>query len=110
MKRKPHSAHGPFVLPALALIVALFATTALAMGGRTEADGVNQANSGCVVGGCNGELCLDAAGEGMASTCSVEPEHACYKLHGTCKRTDGVCGWVNTPALAACLKNPPGAM
>ena len=67
------------------------------------------AKDGCVIGGCNNELCLDKklADEGIASVCVIRPEFVCYK-DATCeKQTDGTCGWTQSAELQACLKNPP---
>jgi hypothetical protein len=58
----------------------------------------------CIPTGCGGQLCSDQV---MISTCVFRPEHACYR-NAECKRqADGLCGWTETPTLAACLSNPP---
>jgi eight-cysteine-cluster-containing protein len=60
--------------------------------------------SECRATGCSGQICAD---EDMFSTCEYRPEYACYQS-ATCERqTDGQCGWTPTPALQACLANPP---
>ena len=60
----------------------------------------------CERGGCGGELCHEP-GEGRASICVARPEHACYRS-ATCERQPGgACGWTQTPALRACIANPP---
>lgn len=97
----------------LALLVAtLFAANAGAMGelGLTPETNTPTSKSGCVVGGCSSQLCLDAAtADGLASTCEWTPQYACYRTHGTCERQpNGQCGWGESPALKACIANPPG--
>lgn len=63
----------------------------------------------CVIGGCNGELCLDkeANDKGVASICLYKPEFACYKSAKCEKQANGKCGWTQTSELKACLSNPP---
>lgn len=59
----------------------------------------------CFVGGCSSQVCSDQ--EGMVSTCEYRPEYSCYQ-GATCERqASGQCGWTQTPALKACLMNPP---
>ena len=58
---------------------------------------------GCVIGGCNGELCQDADEEPLSSICIFRPEYICYKS-ATCElQNDGKCGWTQTEELQACL-------
>lgn len=60
-----------------------------------------QGENGCVIGGCSGEICAE---EEMFSTCIFRPEAICYK-DATCeRRTDGGCGWTQTPELTTCLE------
>ena len=55
---------------------------------------------GCIVGGCNGEVCSDKQ---VASPCVYKPEFECYK-NATCERQgNGSCGWTSTPELISCL-------
>ncbi len=57
---------------------------------------------GCVIGGCSGQLCVEAGNE-MMTTCEWRAEYACYKK-ATCERqSSGECGWTDTPALQQCL-------
>ncbi len=58
----------------------------------------------CVIGGCSGQVCGEAAAEdGMVTTCEYRAEYACYK-EAVCERqATGVCGWTETPTLRACL-------
>jgi len=57
----------------------------------------------CVVGGCSGELCVDATLGGVASICIYREEYMCYKT-AKCERQDnGQCGWTQTDELASCL-------
>lgn len=60
----------------------------------------------CVKTGCSGTVCAEPGNE-VVTTCEFKPEYACYR-DATCERqADGTCGWTQTPALAACLANPP---
>lgn len=60
-------------------------------------------DAGCKVGGCSGQLCLDAAGEEMASTCEWKDEYSCYKQAKCEKQSDGKCGWTKTAVFKQCL-------
>lgn len=61
---------------------------------------------GCLQGGCSGEICTDPGGP-TVSPCIALPQYACYR-NATCERqADGHCDWTQTPALEACLANPP---
>lgn len=61
------------------------------------------AGDGCVVEGCNSELCQGADEEPLASICLYKPDYACYKS-ATCERqANGKCGWTQTEALTSCL-------
>jgi eight-cysteine-cluster-containing protein len=63
--------------------------------------GACQTDDDCVVTGCSGQLCEAAP---TASTCEFLPQYACYRDEiTTCGCNDGVCGWAQTEALAACL-------
>ncbi len=60
-------------------------------------------SSGCMVGGCSGQLCLDASDGDMASTCEWREAYACYQT-ATCERqSDGACGWTETKELTQCV-------
>jgi hypothetical protein len=63
----------------------------------------------CIVGGCSGELCVEAsAGQPPVSTCEWLPEYACYQT-ATCERqANGNCGWTSTPELTRCLSDAAG--
>lgn len=79
---------------------------AMAMGDRQAPD-TPHTSSGCIIGGCSGELCTNASNGDMMSTCEVRAEYACYK-GAECKRqSDGNCGWTITPTMKQCLANPP---
>ncbi|MFV1917644.1 MAG: hypothetical protein ACC618_04165, partial [Patescibacteria group bacterium] len=58
---------------------------------------------GCVVGGCNGELCQDADEEPLASICIFRPEYECYKSASCKHRANSKCGWTQTEELKTCL-------
>jgi eight-cysteine-cluster-containing protein len=89
--------------------VALVFSAAIAMSVRPVSlfNLAAQALNTCVIGGCSGEMCRDIRDENMATTCEVRPEYACFKQYSRCDRTNGVCGWVQTPALVSCIANPP---
>ncbi len=74
-----------------------------------ESSGGMVAN-GCAVSGCSQQLCIsseEAAAGGGISTCEYRPEYACYREASCEPQADGKCGWTQTPALIACLENPP---
>jgi len=59
----------------------------------------------CYVGGCSSQLCTDRPD--AISTCEYTAAYGCYRT-ATCERqASGSCGWTQTPALKACLANPP---
>jgi hypothetical protein len=60
----------------------------------------------CFVGGCSGELCLEAKDSGMASTCEWKEEYACYKKTKCERQQTGKCGWTETSEFKSCLANP----
>jgi hypothetical protein len=63
------------------------------------------AGSGCVVGGCSGELCTDASAGPAVSPCLYQPSYACYASATCARQSDGTCGWTMTPELTQCLQN-----
>jgi eight-cysteine-cluster-containing protein len=66
----------------------------------------NQSPAACIKTGCSGTVCAEPGKEVM-TTCEYKPEYGCYK-DGVCERQgNGACGWTQTPALQACLANPP---
>ncbi len=61
---------------------------------------------GCMIGGCSGQLCVDAAtGGDMASTCEYRSEYACYKSAECERQSTGKCGWTESEELRACIQN-----
>jgi hypothetical protein len=96
------------------LIVSGYRTTVTGPAGEGKARSVTQlwfkatneaAPAECFVGGCSGQVCSDDPG--VITTCEFRPEYACYR-EATCEvQAGGQCGWTETPALAACLANPP---
>lgn len=58
----------------------------------------------CRPTGCNGQICSDVYKD---STCEYRSEYACYKTAKCERQLNGDCGWTETPALKACLSNPP---
>ena len=64
--------------------------------------------NGCAVAGCSGQLCVSAdEAAGIVSTCEYRTEYGCYKEASCEPQVDGKCGWTQTTALQACLRNPP---
>lgn len=63
------------------------------------------ASARCYVGGCSGEICSDKPD--VVSNCIYRSEFACYKQAACERQASGSCGWTQTPALKACLANPP---
>jgi len=60
--------------------------------------------SACRPSGCSGQVCTD---EEVVTTCEFRPEYACYRTAVCERQPSGQCGWTPTPALTACLANPP---
>jgi hypothetical protein len=67
--------------------------------------GSAQADPGCSIGGCSGELCLTAGATGAPgfSTCQYQREWDCYKTAHCARSTDGTCAWEKTAELEKCL-------
>ena len=65
--------------------------------------------SGCVKGGCSGQLCSDASQGPLVSTCEFREEYACYRTARCERQSSGACGWTQTPELMQCLANPSSA-
>jgi len=61
----------------------------------------SSSQGGCYIGGCSGQICSDQ--KDVDSTCEYKEEYACYKTATCARQTNGQCGWMQTPALAACL-------
>ncbi len=58
--------------------------------------------TGCVVGGCSSQLCVEA-GQDVVSTCEWTAKYSCYQ-QATCERqASGHCGWTDTPTLRQCI-------
>lgn len=68
-----------------------------------EPDASSTEASSCVVGGCSGEVCGDAADGPAMSNCIYRAEFACYKTARCERQPDGKCGWSQTPELQQCL-------
>lgn len=66
------------------------------------------AGSGCKVGGCSSQLCLDADSGGGVSTCEWREEYACYKSSRCELQENGHCGWTQTNELKSCLERSKG--
>lgn len=63
---------------------------------------VPQNQKKCVVTGCSGHICTDAADD-LSTTCEFIPEYACYKNTPCAAQADGACGWTQTPELKSCI-------
>ncbi len=64
----------------------------------------SKSENGCVISGCNNEICQDEDEKPVSSVCIYKPEYECYKLT-TCKRQkDGKCGFTETEEFKDCLK------
>lgn len=64
---------------------------------------VNNPSGQCYIGGCSAQLCTDQPD--VASTCEYTATYACYKSAKCERQVSGLCGWTQTPQLAACLRN-----
>jgi eight-cysteine-cluster-containing protein len=62
----------------------------------------------CIKTGCSGTVCAEP-GKDVMTTCEFKPEYACYRDAACERQGDGSCGWTQSPALTACLANPPAA-
>ena len=62
--------------------------------------------SDCIKTGCSATVCAEP-GKDVVTTCEFKPEYACYRDAACERQGDGSCGWTQSPALTACLANPP---
>lgn len=90
-----------WLVSAAAIVLCALTAPVFAMG---EPAAQGKAQGGCVVGGCSGQLCAEAAADDMMSTCEWTEAYGCYQKLGVCERAGGTCGWRQTPELAECLK------
>lgn len=79
---------------------------------QPEVQGECEVDADCAPTGCSQEVCTTtAAGEGMMTTCGIEP---CFQILDTCGCQSGVCSWALKaevpPALQAMPKPKPGLM
>ena len=59
---------------------------------------------GCVIGGCNKEVCQNENAEPIITACVYRPEFDCYK-NAKCEiQNDGDCGWTKDDELTSCLE------
>jgi len=56
---------------------------------------------GCMVTGCNGQVCADGD---VITTCEYKSEFACYEQAVCERQDDGHCGWTLTAAVGRCLQ------
>lgn len=95
--------HQVATMAALAFGTLMMGTSSVACGG-VNVDGGGNNDAECVVGGCSGQLCVEAGGNDGVSTCEWREEYACYQQHGVCERgADNQCGWRATQALQDCV-------
>jgi S-layer homology domain len=66
--------------------------------------GHSASSAGCVVGGCSGQLCVEAGLDDVVSTCEWRNEYACYQTAVCARQANGLCGWSQTVQLRACLQ------
>ncbi len=67
-------------------------------------DGDVETTEACVVGGCNGTLCLPAdEADDIATTCRYREEFACYEGLTCARQADGECGFTEQEQLQQCL-------
>lgn len=64
----------------------------------------------CKVGGCSGQLCVDATSPDIASTCEWREEYACYKDSKCGVQADGTCGWSSATTLNQCIAKKRGSL
>jgi hypothetical protein len=68
-------------------------------------DGAPRVSGGCVITGCNDQLCSDHL---ISTDCAPHPQDACFH-EATCERSaGGACGWRSSDALHACLARAAG--
>lgn len=64
----------------------------------------SSAASGCMVTGCNKEICQNAGLPPVMNSCTWRRQYRCY-LNATCaKQLNGQCGWTQDAQLTDCLK------
>lgn len=59
----------------------------------------------CKIAGCSGQLCVNADGGDIITTCEYRAEYICYKSARCEKQSNGACGWTETVELLQCLLN-----
>lgn len=59
--------------------------------------------TGCMIGGCSGQICQNETDEGAITTCEYKGEYACYKTAKCERQVNGQCGWTQTSELSSCL-------
>jgi len=65
-------------------------------------------SGGCAIGGCNGEICIEASeASTIVSSCVYLPEFACYKSARCERQGNGACDWTQTDELKACIAAAP---
>ncbi len=74
----------------------------------TTASSTNSA--ACVVGGCSGQLCVEAGSDNGVSTCEWQEVYACYKTARCERQATGQCGWTQTEGLLQCLDTRNGTL
>ena len=85
----------------LLMVVVLFVYRTVVSNKSINKSGI--VGTGCKLGGCNGELCLNKEGEELSSICLYQDKYRCYK-EATCEKQDnGECGWTQTSKLKTCL-------
>ncbi len=68
---------------------------------QDERAGACTPDTDCHRTGCSGEVCSDRE---LVTSCLWRPEYACYsEPYARCACNAGTCGWVQDPALTACI-------
>jgi hypothetical protein len=58
---------------------------------------------GCMIGGCNSEICQNEGEEPAVSICIYDPRYECYNTAICEKQANGNCAWTETEELTTCL-------
>lgn len=108
MTRLPSSKWTPFLAAVVIITLAAGLTMLAVQAPRTTQKPGVSGSGACKSTGCSGQLCLDAdKAEEIVTTCEYRAEYACFKKTKCERQSNGNCGWTQTTAFTACLKNPP---
>ena len=92
------------------MLAATFLCADTAFSGVKASDLKPGAHDGCIIQGCNGEICANADNESTTGMClglATTSQFSCYGKIGVCKKqATGNCEWFNNDELIACLIKP----